>query len=154
MKAYWRSGGIAPRNVDLGTIWRWVVSLMLRPLYPQGKIPWYLLDRRVGEPQSLSGHGGEEKNSQPLPGLESPIIQSVARRNTTELSLKAFLLPRVMVALVVTPCSNVMWELTPWSRVLLEKPLVTLLVKKFPVFYRAQNFITVFTRAREVRAPV
>jgi hypothetical protein len=29
------------------------------------------LDRRLGGPQSRSGHsGGEEKNSQPLPGLE------------------------------------------------------------------------------------
>jgi len=28
------------------------------------------LGRRLGEPQSRSGHVGEEKNSQPLPGLE------------------------------------------------------------------------------------
>jgi hypothetical protein len=26
MKAYWGSGGIAPRILDLGTRWRWVVS--------------------------------------------------------------------------------------------------------------------------------
>jgi hypothetical protein len=38
-------------------------------LYLQGKSPWYPLDRRLGGPQSQSGHGGEEKNSQPLPGL-------------------------------------------------------------------------------------
>jgi hypothetical protein len=33
------------------------------------------------------GHsaGGDEKNSQPLPGLEPPIIQPVAQRYTTEL---------------------------------------------------------------------
>jgi hypothetical protein len=37
-----------------------------------GKDPWYPLDRRVGGPQSLSGRGGEEKNFQPLPGLEPP----------------------------------------------------------------------------------
>jgi hypothetical protein len=30
------------------------------------------LDRRLGEPQSRFGHGGEEKHSQPLPGLEPP----------------------------------------------------------------------------------
>jgi hypothetical protein len=59
---------------------------MLRPLYPQGKKPWYPLDSRLGGPQSRSGHGGEEKNSQILPGLESPIIQPVAQRYTTELS--------------------------------------------------------------------
>jgi hypothetical protein len=33
-----------------------------------------------------SGHGGEQKNFQPLPGLEPPIIQPVAQRYTTELS--------------------------------------------------------------------
>jgi hypothetical protein len=31
------------------------------PLYPQGKSPWYPLDRRLGWPQSRSGRGGEEK---------------------------------------------------------------------------------------------
>jgi hypothetical protein len=45
-----------------------VVSFTPRPLYPQGKIPWYPLDRRLGRPQSRSGRGGEEKNSQPPPG--------------------------------------------------------------------------------------
>jgi len=42
MKAYWGSGGIGPPILDLGTRWRWVVSFMPRPLYPQ-----YLLDRRT-----------------------------------------------------------------------------------------------------------
>jgi hypothetical protein len=36
-------------------------------------------------PQSRSGRGGEEINSQPLPGLEPPIIQPVAQRYTAEL---------------------------------------------------------------------
>jgi hypothetical protein len=40
MKAYWESGGIAPRFLDVGTRWRWVVSFTLRPHYPQGKSPW------------------------------------------------------------------------------------------------------------------
>jgi hypothetical protein len=38
---------------------------------PQWKSTGYLLDRRLGEPQSRSGRG-DEKNSQPIPGLESP----------------------------------------------------------------------------------
>jgi hypothetical protein len=42
------------------------------------------VDRRLGGPQSRSEHGGEEKNSQPLPGLEPPIIQTVVQRYTTE----------------------------------------------------------------------
>jgi hypothetical protein len=37
---------------------------------PQEKNPWYPLDRRLGGPQSRSGHGDEEKNSQPPPGIE------------------------------------------------------------------------------------
>ena len=36
--------------------------------------------------------------------------------------------------------------LTPWSRVLLEKPIGSQLVKKFPAFYGTRRFITAFTR--------
>jgi len=36
---------------------------------PPEKNPWYLLNRRLGGPQSRSGHAGEE-NSQPPPGIE------------------------------------------------------------------------------------
>jgi hypothetical protein len=36
----------------------------------QGKSPWYSLDRRMGGLQSRSGRGGEEKKSQPPPGIE------------------------------------------------------------------------------------
>jgi hypothetical protein len=86
MKAYWENGGIALRIPDFGSRWRWVVSFTPRPLYPQGKRPWYPLDMRLGGPQSLSGHGGKEKNSQTLPRLEPPVIQPVAQRYTTELS--------------------------------------------------------------------
>jgi hypothetical protein len=39
-----------------------------------------------GGPQSRSRHGEEEKNSQPLPVLELPIIQPAAQRYTTELT--------------------------------------------------------------------
>jgi hypothetical protein len=42
------------------------------------RVPFYPLDRRLGGPQSRSGRSGEEKNSQPLPGLEPPVIQPVA----------------------------------------------------------------------------
>jgi hypothetical protein len=51
-----------------------------------GKEPLVPLDRRLVGPQSRSGRSGEEKNSQPLPGIEPPIIQPVAQRYTTELS--------------------------------------------------------------------
>jgi hypothetical protein len=74
MKAYWGSGSTAP-HIDLATRWRQVISVTSWPLYPQGKSPRYPLDRRLGGPQSRSGCGGEEKNSQNLLGLKTPIIQ-------------------------------------------------------------------------------
>jgi len=40
-------------------------------LYPEGKSPWYPLDRRLDGPQRSSGRGGEEKISQPPPGFET-----------------------------------------------------------------------------------
>jgi hypothetical protein len=50
------------------------------PIYPQGKSPWYPLCRRLGGPQSRCGLGGEEKNSQLLPGLGSPDHQTLLRK--------------------------------------------------------------------------
>jgi hypothetical protein len=47
-----------------------------------GKEPLYPLDRRLGGPQSRSGRGGVEKSSQPMPGLELPIVQFVAQHYT------------------------------------------------------------------------
>jgi hypothetical protein len=37
---------------------------------PQGKSPWFPLDRRMGGPQSRSKHDDEEKNSQLPLGIE------------------------------------------------------------------------------------
>jgi hypothetical protein len=85
MKAYWGSRGIAPRILDLGTRWKRVVGTP-RLLYPQGKSPWHSLVRRMSGSQSRSGRCGEEKNSQPLLGLEPPIIQPVALRCSTDIS--------------------------------------------------------------------
>jgi hypothetical protein len=84
MKAYWRSGDIAPRIIDLGTRWRWVVSFTPWPLYPQGKSPPYPLDRRLSGPQSRSGHGAEVKNSQPHRDSNSnhSTVQPVVSRYT------------------------------------------------------------------------
>jgi hypothetical protein len=39
-------------------------------------------------------------------------------------------------------------QLTSWSRILLEKLIVTQLVNKIPVFHGTRGFITVFTTAR------
>jgi hypothetical protein len=82
MKTYWGSGCIAPRILDLGTRWRWVVSFTPRQLYSQGKSPWFPLDRRLGGPQSHSGREGEEKNSPPPLNPWTPIVQPVAQSYT------------------------------------------------------------------------
>jgi hypothetical protein len=63
-----------------------VVSFTTQPLHTEGKSLWYPLDRRLGGAQNQSGHGGEENNSQPLPGLEPQIIKTVAQCFTIELS--------------------------------------------------------------------
>jgi hypothetical protein len=84
MKSYWGSGGIVNAFLTSELVGG-VISFTIRPLYPQGKGPWYLLDRSLGGTYRRSGRGGEEKNLQPLPGLEPPIIQSVAQRYDTEL---------------------------------------------------------------------
>jgi hypothetical protein len=47
-----------------------VVSFTPRPLYPLGKSLRYVLDRRLGGPQSRFEAGGEEKKSLPLPGTD------------------------------------------------------------------------------------
>jgi len=74
MKTY---GGVevAPRVLNLGTKWRWVVSLTPRPLYLRGKSRCYPSDRRLGGPQRLSGRGGEEKKY-PCPCQKSEFLSS------------------------------------------------------------------------------
>jgi len=57
-------GGITP-CINLNIRFWWVVSFMPQPLYPWGKDPPppYPLDRRLGGPQSQSGHGGRESQN-------------------------------------------------------------------------------------------
>jgi len=86
MKTCWWSGGIAPRILDLNTRWRWTVSFTPRPIYTQKKNPRYPLDRRLGGPKSRSGHGVEEKNSEPPPGFEPQSSDRPARSQSVWLS--------------------------------------------------------------------
>jgi hypothetical protein len=81
MKAYWRSGGrySSTHSSTSALHGGWVVSFTPQALYPQGRGPWYPLDRRLGGPPSRYGRGSEERNSQPLPELEPQIIQPLAR---------------------------------------------------------------------------
>jgi hypothetical protein len=41
MKTYWESGAVAPRILNLGDRWRWVVSFTHPPVYPRRKNPRY-----------------------------------------------------------------------------------------------------------------
>jgi hypothetical protein len=78
MKACWGSGSMAACIFYLGTRWRWVFSFTPRPLYPQGKSPWYPLDRRLGVSQRRSGRGHElffATTSRPVLGPTQPPIQ-------------------------------------------------------------------------------
>jgi hypothetical protein len=70
MKTYWGVEVSLDAVSDLGTKWRQVVSFTPRLLYPQGKSRRDPLDRRMGKAQNWSGHGVEEKISQPLSGIE------------------------------------------------------------------------------------
>jgi hypothetical protein len=82
MKGCWVSGGIAPRIVDLGTRWRWVVSFTTRPLNPQGKNPWCPLYRRLGGPwtrwwrEKFPTHAGTRTPNHPTC---SPVLYHWAR---------------------------------------------------------------------------
>jgi hypothetical protein len=61
----------------------WSASRPGRAL-PPGKGPRYPLDRRLGGPQSRSGHRGYRKILCPRPGsnLDRPVVQSVVRHHT------------------------------------------------------------------------
>jgi hypothetical protein len=56
--------------LDVDIRWKWMVSFMLRPLYPRGKSPWNQLDRRSGRLQRRTGSCELEKNLLPLPRIE------------------------------------------------------------------------------------
>jgi hypothetical protein len=45
---------------------------------PPGKRSRYLLDRRLGDKESLSGRGGEEKNDLAAAEIRTPVVQYVA----------------------------------------------------------------------------
>jgi hypothetical protein len=86
---------------DHGTRWRCMVIFTPRLLYPQGKIPWYPLDRRLGGPPepfwtrwwrekfpALAGNRTlEPRSSSPKPSAISTELSRLSQRNTGD-SLK------------------------------------------------------------------
>jgi hypothetical protein len=70
MNMYWRSGGIAPRILNLGTSGGdWSASRPGR-VKPRGMRPCYPLNKRLGGPQSWSGRGGDEQTPYHCPCQE------------------------------------------------------------------------------------
>jgi len=59
-------------------------------LHPRERAAWYPLDRRLGGTQSCSGRGGEEKNSQPPPGIETCFINLTQPTTEAEIERKIF----------------------------------------------------------------
>jgi hypothetical protein len=80
-----------------------VVSFTPRPLYPQGKRPWYQFDRRLGGPQSRSGRGDGEKNSQPPPGIE--LSSKISNKLYSAVRLMNFI--STVFSLLISLCSSV-----------------------------------------------
>jgi hypothetical protein len=70
MKMYWESGDTAPHILNLGATWRWVVSFTIRPLYSRERAADTRWIRGWVDPRAESGRGDEEKNFQPLLGIE------------------------------------------------------------------------------------
>jgi hypothetical protein len=61
-----------------------VVSFTLRLLYPQGKSPWYPMDRRLVGPRAVLAEVVNRKIPNPCreSNPRTPIVQSVAQRYT------------------------------------------------------------------------
>jgi hypothetical protein len=77
----WGSGGIAPPFLTSALDGdEWSASRPGR-FTLRGNCPRYPLDRRLGGPQSRSGHYGEEKNLTPA-GNRTPVVQPIACRYT------------------------------------------------------------------------
>jgi hypothetical protein len=72
------SGCVNPGILDLGTSWWWVDSFTTRSLYPLGKSPQYLMDRR---PRNKLVVGGQLHDPVTLlPGKEPPMPTEVGPR--------------------------------------------------------------------------
>jgi len=72
-KGVCRSGSEAPCILNLGAIWRCVVSFTSRPLYSMEMSNRYPLNM-LGGSHSLSGCSGEERNLLALPPMKSRFL--------------------------------------------------------------------------------
>jgi len=79
MKAYRGIKGIAPLILILSSKWRRMINFMSTPLYLWRNSFRYLLNRRLGEPQSQSGCSGEGIKLLPLLGTKPQNAQSITK---------------------------------------------------------------------------
>ena len=77
MKVCRGNGGLAVVILNLSTKCRWVVGVTPLPLYPQGRIPQYLLNKRLDVSYNDPQHCTEKKNHLSLLGFEPIIIQPI-----------------------------------------------------------------------------
>ena len=83
MNTHMGSRGRTPLIPNLCTRWKWVVNFMPQLLYPQGKEPQYPLNKRLGGPQSWSGHFWRKEKKNPLhlhrfkPWTIQPVVHSL-----------------------------------------------------------------------------
>lgn len=75
MKKYGGSTGIGPLSFNLDAVFRWEVSLLLRPLCIRAKDARYPLNRTLGGHQNQSGCFGEVIRLLALPRMEPRIVQ-------------------------------------------------------------------------------
>jgi len=67
------------QQVILSTVWWWVISFTIRPLYPRGKCVRYAMDPKSNGIQSWSRRFSEQKNSFHLPGTKPQFLSHQAR---------------------------------------------------------------------------
>lgn len=70
-KTHWGIRWIDPLNLNLDTIWRWMVNFTHRPHYPPGNKPRYPLNKRLDGPNSRSAISRGERHLFILPGFET-----------------------------------------------------------------------------------
>jgi hypothetical protein len=74
-------------------------------LYPHRRDPQYPLNRRLGEPQSWSGHRDYKKNPLPLPGIKP---QSYSPQSDTILTELPLLTPVKILSKLMSCCLSVL----------------------------------------------
>jgi hypothetical protein len=104
----------------------------------------YIVTFRVRSCQSVTGRRLEDQGSVPSEVCNF-LFTAIRRTNCESLpNLTGFLCKWIDVVCIL------IYLLTPWSRVLLEKLTGSKLVTKSPAFYGTRRFITEYTNARHL----